>query len=56
MLRQKHGFKQAPYEEISKEEYESKKSKVKPVININRNIGTDSLDGIECEGGVCPIK
>lgn len=56
LLRQKHGFKQAPYEEISKEQYESKKSKVKPVININQNIGTESLEGIECEGGVCPIK
>jgi ribonucleoside-triphosphate reductase len=56
LLRQKHGFKQAPYEEISKEQYEGKKFKVKPVININHNIGTDSLDGIECEGGACPIK
>jgi ribonucleoside-triphosphate reductase len=56
LLRQKHGFKQAPYEEISKESYENKKSKVKPVISINHNIGSDSLDGIECEGGACPIK
>jgi len=56
LLRQKHGFKQAPYEEITQEAYENKKSKVKPVININHNIGSDSLDGIECEGGACPIK
>jgi adenosylcobalamin-dependent ribonucleoside-triphosphate reductase len=56
LLRQKHGFKQAPYEEISKEQYESKKSKVKPVLNINQNLGSDTLEGIECEGGVCPIK
>ena len=56
LLRQKHGFKQAPYEEISKETYEIKKAKVKPVINIYQNIGTDSLEGIECEGGSCPIK
>jgi ribonucleotide reductase alpha subunit len=56
LLRQKHGFKQAPYEEISKEVYETKKSKVKPVININHNIGNDVLEGIECEGGACPIK
>ena len=56
LLRQKHGFKQAPYEEISKEVYETKKAKVKPVININYNIGSDSLEGIECEGGACPIK
>jgi len=56
LLRQKHGFKQAPYEEISKETYEAKKSKVKPVININHNIGNETLEGIECEGGSCPIK
>jgi ribonucleotide reductase alpha subunit len=56
LLRQKHGFKQAPYEEITKEVYESKKSKVKPLINITQNIEGDSLEGIECEGGSCPIK
>ena len=56
LLRQKHGFKQAPYEEITKEQYENKKSKVKSVININHNIGNDALEGIECEGGSCPIK
>ena len=56
LLRQKHGFKQAPYEEISKEHYELKKSKVKPVIKVNHNIGSEALEGIECEGGTCPIK
>jgi ribonucleoside-triphosphate reductase len=56
LLRQKHGFKQAPYEEITKEEYENKKSRVKPIIILNQNIGSDSLEGIECEGGSCPIK
>jgi ribonucleotide reductase alpha subunit len=56
LLRQKHGFKQAPYEEISKEVYETKKSKVKPVVIINQNIGDQALEGIECEGGACPIK
>ena len=56
LLRQKHGFKQAPYEEITKEAYENKKSKVKPIIIINQNIGNDALEGIECEGGACPIK
>jgi ribonucleotide reductase alpha subunit len=56
LLRQKHGFKQAPYEEITKEVYENKKSKVKPIIIINQNIGNDALEGIECEGGACPIK
>ena len=56
LLRQKHGFKQAPYEEITKESYELKKSKVKPLITILQNIGNETLEGIECEGGACPIK
>jgi ribonucleoside-triphosphate reductase len=56
LLRQKHGFKQAPYEEVTKEQYENKKSKVKPVMNVNHNLGSDTLEGIECEGGACPIK
>ena len=56
LLRQKHGFKQAPYEEITKESYELKKSKVKPLVNILENIGNEALEGIECEGGACPIK
>jgi ribonucleotide reductase alpha subunit len=56
LMRQKHGFKQAPYEEITKEQYEAKKSKVKSILNINQNLGSDTLDGIECEGGACPIK
>jgi ribonucleoside-triphosphate reductase len=56
LLRQKHGFKQAPYEEITKEQYENKKSKVKPIVILNQNIGSDTLEGIECEGGACPIK
>ena len=56
LLRQKHGFKQAPYEEITKEQYEAKKLKVKPILNISHHIGDDTLEGIECEGGSCPIK
>jgi ribonucleoside-triphosphate reductase len=56
LLRQKHGFKQAPYEEITKEQYDNKKSKVRPVLKVNHNLGNDTLEGIECEGGSCPIK
>jgi len=54
LLRQKHGFKQAPYQEITKEAYELAKSKVKPLSNIN--ITGETLQGLECEGGVCPIR
>lgn len=54
LLRQKHGFKQAPYQEITKEVYDTAKSKVKPLSNIN--ITGETLQGLECEGGVCPIR
>lgn len=54
LLRQKHGFKQAPYQEITKEVYDAAKSKVKPLSNIN--ITGETLQGLECEGGVCPIR
>jgi ribonucleoside-triphosphate reductase len=56
LLRQNHGFKQAPYEEINQEQYEKLKNKVKPLKNIESNIGSDTLEGLECEGGACPIK
>lgn len=54
LLRNKHGFKQAPYQEISKEVYLAAKSKVKPLIGANITGGV--LSGLECEGGACPIR
>jgi len=54
LLRQEHGFKQAPYQEIDEKEYKKAKAKVKPLSNLN--ITGDTLDGIECEGGACPIR
>ncbi|MDB4664901.1 hypothetical protein OAE97_00975 [Verrucomicrobia bacterium] len=54
LLRQEHGFKQAPYQEIDEKTYNQARAKVKPLSNINITGGT--LDGIECEGGACPIR
>jgi hypothetical protein len=54
LLRNKHGFKQAPYQEITKESYLAAKSRVKPLINANITGGL--LSGLECEGGACPIR
>ena len=56
LLRQKHGFKQAPYQEIDKDTYEKHKAKVKPLSSVSYIIIGDVLQGIECEGGVCPIR
>jgi hypothetical protein len=53
LLHQEHGFKQAPYEEISEDEYLSRKSKVRPINNLLAD--TSALEN-ECEGGQCPIR
>jgi len=51
-----HGFKQAPKEKISKEQYEKLSSKIKP-INIDNGVGEGELDtSFECSSGACPIK
>lgn len=52
-LSQEHGFKQAPYETISKEQYEKDILNIKPITSIT--IEEDVFDVIDCEGS-CPIK
>lgn len=54
LLSQGHGFRQAPYETISKEVYDREIVKVKPITSIN--ISEDSFDIQECINGACPIK
>jgi len=50
-----HGFKQAPKEAISQEQYDKLSSKIKS-INLE-DIGEGSMiEGMECEGGSCPIR
>ena len=58
LLHKEHGFKQAPYQEIDEETYLKAKAKVKPLSELaNRSTGEgETLQGIECEGGVCPIR
>lgn len=50
-----HGFKQAPKEAITKEQYERAVVKLKPVDVDGAGDG-DVLQGTECEGGACPIR
>lgn len=50
-----HGFKQAPKEPISREAYERLSAKIKP-IDIDEIAGGNMLEGLECEGGVCPVR
>lgn len=54
MLYAGHGFIQAPYETISKEQYESMVLKVRPITSIK--ISEEDFEIQECVGGVCPIK
>lgn len=55
LLHSDHGFVQAPYQEITKEEYEQYAAMVTPITSGNVN-EDDMLDSFECVGGVCPIK
>lgn len=57
MCHNDHGFKQAPKEAITREEYIRLSSKITP-INVD-DIGDGDgalLDGLECAGGACPVR
>jgi len=56
LLRYDHGFVQAPFESITREQYEEMVKKVKPMTG-NMSISIDDTDTAdECAGGICPIK
>jgi ribonucleotide reductase alpha subunit len=55
LLHQDHGFEQAPYEEITKEQYEDIISKVKPLTSLMISNDKEIQTG-ECLKGACPIK
>lgn len=55
LLHQDHGFEQAPYEEIDTETYKKLSLAVKKVTPTKIGNG-HVLDGLECEGGACPIR
>lgn len=50
-----HGFAQAPLEEITEEEFTKQTAKLKPV-DLSSLRETEIIDGLECEGGVCPVR
>jgi hypothetical protein len=56
LLRDKHGFLQAPYQSITQEEYEAMAAKITPLATFSEDVSGDAIAGIECEGGACPIK
>lgn len=55
MLRNDHGFLQAPYEEITEEQYNDLVSKTIPITSIKQEMMFDDNDS-DCVGGSCPIR
>jgi ribonucleoside-triphosphate reductase len=53
LLHQDHGFDQAPYEEITKEEYEALVAKTRLITQVD---SAEFDGGDECASGACPIK
>lgn len=55
LLHSDHGFDQAPYEEIDEKTYMKLVSKTKPIETIAIS-GGEMIEGVECEGGACPVR
>ena len=54
LLHSEHGFKQAPLEDITKEQYDALVASTKPITGIDASdLG---LDDSECASGACPIR
>jgi ribonucleotide reductase alpha subunit len=53
LLHSEHGFKQAPYEEVSKEVYDDLVSRTRLITSIS---AAEFDGGDECATGACPIK
>jgi len=54
LLHSEHGFDQAPYEEITENEYRSMLAAIKGDSVATVNSGT--LDDMECSSGACPVR
>lgn len=55
LLHSNHGFRQAPYESITKERFDELRTGVKPLSAVQEITGGD-LTVDECATGACPIK
>ena len=52
LLHSEHGFKQAPYEKITAEEYQE----LDPIIKSKESEQFELIDSLECVSGSCPVK
>jgi len=55
LLHSEHGFKQAPFEEITKEAYDEYVARTIPITSVD-DAGEIDLSDAECAGGACPIR
>lgn len=61
LLHSDHGFKQAPYEQITRQEYENLKRNCRPITDLSGVCYSTQDDDVmndekECVGGVCPRR
>lgn len=56
LLHQGHGFKQAPYMPLTKDQYVEAAMKVKPLTAFLDDGGGALVESMECSSGACPIK
>lgn len=55
LLHSDHGFQQAPYEEITEDEYRKMKAGLKEIDSVIE-ISDNEIESVECSTGICPIK
>lgn len=56
LLHQEHGFKQAPYEEITKAQYDFLKATTRQITGVEVVDEAGMLDSNECVSGACPVR
>lgn len=55
LLHSEHGFKQAPYEEITEDEYKGYIKNIKPITTFKKDT-FDAAVTSDCDSGACPVR
>ena len=56
LLHSDHGFEQAPLEAITKQEYDKAVASTKQITEVIDTGERSLAEGVECEGGHCPVR
>ena len=56
LLHSEHGFHQAPFEEITKEQFDELSAKVTRITGLEKEVSVEYEGSDECVSGVCPIR